>query len=327
MSAPENYWSLPDRVPYGPRRRDHDCFLRGYGAASPGWGMIRCQLDQATDSAHAMSARPTPLPEFEDPPISEVALSILFSPLVNWRSAHAGLYWSRINGQYPRTETHPPLPMQIEQFDPDFIQRPMIQFEVVNPDISRFWFVADPPTKLIQVQRDRFVINWRKVKGDEIYPRYMAEMRPRFDREWKDFVAFVSQQHIGTIEVRQCEITYINDLLQGQGWQTFPESMSLFAPWWKNGTDGFLPRPETLGLSGSFRILEDRGRLHFNAMHVRRQFDNRESIRLELVARGKPASDAHDAVLAWMDMGHEWIVRGFADLTSNQAHKLWKRKS
>jgi uncharacterized protein (TIGR04255 family) len=273
-----------------------------------------------------MSARPTQLPEFEDPPISEVAISVLFSPLVNWRSAHAGLYWSRINDRYPRTETHPPLPTQIEQFDTEAVQRPTIQFEVVNPDISRFWFVADPATKLIQVQRDRFVINWRKIKGDETYPRYLAEMRPRFDKEWKDFAAFVSQQNIGNVDVQQCELTYINDLLKGEGWSTFPEALSLFAPWWHDGSDGFLPKPETLALTGSFRIPGDLGRLHFNAMHVRRQIDNRESIRLELVARGKPASGEHDDLLTWMDMGHEWIVRGFADLTSKHAHALWKRK-
>ena len=274
-----------------------------------------------------MSARPPPLPEFEDPPVSEVSLSVVFAPLVNWRSAHAGLYWSSIKNQYPHTETHPPLPTQIEQFDPNFIQRPTVVFEVVNPDIARFWFVADPATKLIQVQRDRFVINWRKVKGDETYPRYIAEMRPRFDREWKDFAGFVSQQKIGTIEVQQCEITYTNDLLQGQGWKTFADSLALFAPWWKAGTDGFLPLPESLGLSGSFHMPEDRGRLHFNAMHVRRQIDNKESIRLELIARGKPVTNTHDDVLNWMDLGHDWIVRGFADLTSKQAHALWKRKS
>jgi hypothetical protein len=38
-----------------------------------------------------MSARPaTPLPEFEDPPVSEVALSVQFAPLETWRSPHAG---------------------------------------------------------------------------------------------------------------------------------------------------------------------------------------------------------------------------------------------
>jgi uncharacterized protein (TIGR04255 family) len=275
-----------------------------------------------------MSARPaTPLPEFEDPPVSEVALSVQFAPLETWRSPHAGLYWSRISAHYPHTDTQPPLPSQTEKFGIEFWQRPMVRVEIANPDIGRFWFVADPPTKLIQVQRDRFIINWRKVKGDETYPRYFAEMRPRFEREWREFKTFISEQKIGTIAVEQCEVTYVNELVQGKGWETFQDSVKLFAPWWKDGTDGFLPRPESLVLSGSFQFPEERGRLHFTAQHVRRQTDEREAIQLLLIARGKPASGNDSDILAWMDIGHEWIVRGFADLTSQQAHQLWKRTS
>jgi uncharacterized protein (TIGR04255 family) len=269
----------------------------------------------------------TPLPEFEEPPISEVALSVEFAALENWRSPHAGLYWSRIKDTYPSTETQPPLPSQIEKFGVEFWQRPGVRVELISPDIARFWFVAEPPTNLIQVQRDRFIINWRKVKGDEIYPRYDAAMRPRFEREWRHFASFVSEQKIGTCDVQQCEVAYINELLQGDGWDTFEESLTLFAPWWKSGTDGFLPPPETLGLGCSFSISDQRGRLHVSAQHVRRQTDQRDAIRLELVARGRPTSSNDPDILNWMDLGREWIVRGFADLTSAKAHKLWKRIS
>jgi hypothetical protein len=95
----------------------------GYGAMSSSCCMIRDLLNQGNGFRERMSA--TPLPEFEDPPVSEVSLSVVFAALVNWRSAHAGLYWNRINSQYPHTETHPPLPTQIEQFDPDIIHRPL----------------------------------------------------------------------------------------------------------------------------------------------------------------------------------------------------------
>lgn len=275
-----------------------------------------------------MNAGTAPLPEFENPPISEVALSVEFAPLENWRSPHAGLYWGQINKTYPKTEVQAPLPSQVEKYGEEFWQnRPGIRIELANPDISRFWFLSDPPTKLIQIQRDRFVINWRKVKGDEIYPRYFKEMRPRFEREWKEFKTFVVAQNIGTIAVQQCEVTYVNDILKEKEWTSFQESLNLFAPWWKGGTEGFLPSPETLALSGSFRIPGEDGRLHFAAQHARRGVDNREMIQLRLVARGKPASTTDDDMLKWMDMGHEWIVRGFADLTSKRAHEIWGRKS
>jgi uncharacterized protein (TIGR04255 family) len=277
--------------------------------------------------SYSMSARPAQLPEFEAPPVSEVALSVEFSPLENWRSPHAGLYWSRINQAYPQSETQPPLPSQIEKFGEEFWVQPSLRVEFVNPDISRFWFIADPPTKLIQVQRDRFVVNWRRVKGDETYPRYFDEMRPRFEREWTDFKAFVSERKVGTIAILQCEVTYRNEFLQGKEWNAFPESLALFAPWWQEGTDGFLPQPESLAVAGSFRMPGERGRLHFSAHHIRRQLDQKEAIQFQLVARGRPTSDSNADILSWMDIGHEWAVRGFADLTSKQAHQQWKRKS
>jgi uncharacterized protein (TIGR04255 family) len=179
---------------------------------------------------------------------------------------------------------------------------------------------------LIQVQRDRLIINWRKVKGDETYPRYLDEMRPRFEREWREFLTFISDQKIGTISVQQCEVTYVNDLLQGRDWGTFQDSLALFAPWWKDGTDHFLSKPVSLALSGSFEFTPERGRLHFTTHHVRRTGDEREIVQFTLLARGKPASGSDADILSWMDMGHEWIVRGFSDLTSTQAHRLWKRR-
>jgi uncharacterized protein (TIGR04255 family) len=275
----------------------------------------------------AMINRPAALPEFDAPPVSEIALSVEFSPLENWRGAHAGLYWSRINNIYPHSETQPPLPSQIEKFGDEFWVQPAVRVEFVNPDISRSWFIADPPTKLIQVQRDRFVINWRQIKGDETYPRYSAEMRPRFEREWNDFRKFVVEAKIGSIAVQQCEVTYRNELLQGKGWDVFSESLTLFAPWWKDGTDGFLPRPESLSVAGSFRMPGDRGRLHFSAQHALRATDKKEIIQFQLVARGRPVSDSTADILNWLDIGHEWVVRGFSDLTSKRAHEIWKRKS
>ena len=57
-----------------------------------------------------------PLPEFDNPPVSEVVLSIEFAPLENWRGPYAGLYWGTIKEEYPDTEVHPALPSQIEKF-------------------------------------------------------------------------------------------------------------------------------------------------------------------------------------------------------------------
>jgi len=266
-----------------------------------------------------------PIPEFSRPPVSEVAVSAIFPSLENWRSAHAGVYWSRIIQKYPLTEVRMPLPYQIETFDDEIRPTSAIKIELPTPDVQRYWFLTDPPIRLIQVQRDRFAINWRKIKGDEIYPRYKNDIRPRFEEEWKTFVAFLAEHKIGEPSVQQCEITYVNDILRGDDWNDREDLRALFSPWWAKGTDGFLPLPETLRIAGSFTMPEQGGRLHFTAQRVLRAIDNRDALQLQLIARGRPKSSKLEDILSWMDLGHEWVVRGFADLTSPHAHKLWGR--
>lgn len=270
-----------------------------------------------------MASQAAPLPEFENPPISEVALSIEFSPLEKWRGPHSGLYWAQIQKVYPTTEVHPPLASQIEKFDVAW-QRPEIRVELASPDLSRFWFLSEDQTRLIQVQRDRFIINWRKVRGDEVYPRYQDEMRPRLQKEWREFRDFISGNKIGEIAVQQCEVTYVNDIPEGQGWTTFPESLNLYS-WWGKGTDGFLPLPERLSSAGSFLMPDQQGRLHFLSQPAIRNVDQKRLSQLRLTARGKPTSDSDAELFNWMDLAREWVVRAFTDLTSSEAHKLWKR--
>lgn len=270
-------------------------------------------------------AEERPLPEFDNPPVSEVALSVQFQPLAGWRGPHAGLYWARIAADYPDTEVHPAIGTQIERFGPDFWQTLTTRFEVADPDLARFWFLARPPTHLVQVQRDRFIVNWRKVQGDEDYPRYERIIRPRFVQEWNRFKAFVSELQLGEIDVRQCEVTYVNDVPQGQGWESIAginHVLSIVAP---QQSGQFLPPMETVALSGSFEMPDERGRLHFNVQHRLRTSDQKEVVQLRLTARGRPNSSSDAEILAWMDLGRKWIVQGFVDMTASEAQRLWGR--
>jgi hypothetical protein len=69
-----------------------------------------------------------------------------------------------------------------------------------------------------------------RLQGDEIYPRYKIELRPRFKEEWETFVDFLTKQKIGEPSVQQCEMTYVNDLLEEDDWKNNAESLALFSP-------------------------------------------------------------------------------------------------
>lgn len=281
-----------------------------------------CEIE---DGVSRMAQGSAPLPEYATPPVSEVALSVAFAPLENWRAAHAGLFWGLIRSEYPLSEAQPPIPSQIERFGDDFFQTPTMTVDFADLDTARFWFLSEEGTNLVQIQRDRFVVNWRKVTGDEIYPRYALAMRPRFIREWGRFENFIREQKIGTLTIQQCELTYVNDIPRGEGWETFPESLRLFSPWWGKVSEGFLGEPEMVSVTGSFLLPAGQGRLHFATQNLRRAKDQREVVQLRLTARGKPPADEISGILNWMDLGREWIVRGFTDLTSPEAHNIWGR--
>ena len=71
---------------------------------------------------------------------------------------------------------------------------------------------------------------------------------------------------------------------------------------------------------------DETGRLHATIRSAVRRDDNLPIILFELTARGMTKDRSKEAMWAWFDLAHEWIVRGFADLTGENMHKnVWKR--
>jgi hypothetical protein len=58
-----------------------------------------------------------------------------------------------------------------------------------------------------------------------------------------------------------------------------------------------------------------------------RNEDGVEILQLTLTARGKPDGSDLESVLNWLDVGRQWVVRGFTDFTSEQMHTLWERST
>jgi hypothetical protein len=46
---------------------------------------------------------------------------------------------------------------------------------------------------------------------------------------------------------------------------------------------------------------------------------------LTLTARGAPIGAGVAGALEFLDLGRRWIVRGFADLTTERMHIAWRR--
>lgn len=265
------------------------------------------------------------LPAFERPPVVETVLGVEFAPIGRWGIPHFGLYWEAIRTDYPEFVVQPPLRSHIEQFAGASFGPNQARLEPLAEPAARCWFINEAQDRLIQVQKDRFIHNWRRPEQSRVYPRYGA-LRPLFEAEWERFLAFVRQHALGDPEVRQCEVTYVNHIEMDDGWRSFSD-LNAVLPFWKGlGDADFLPEPETAHVEVRFLMPDQRGRLHAELRHALRGADAKEVLLLTLTARGRPSSSKTADVMSWLDMGREWVVRGFEDLTTEEMHRRWGRK-
>ena len=127
---------------------------------------------------------PRNLPDFANPPLAEVALSVQFEPLEQLRTAQIGLLWGEFRQRFPVTEEHAPLDSVIERFGVSrtSVLEPRLQM-LETPPVPRVWFLNEAGTELIQVQQERFIHNWRRLnrRSKEVYCKNSNGVRNRVD--------------------------------------------------------------------------------------------------------------------------------------------------
>lgn len=265
-------------------------------------------------------------PEFNSPPVIESVLGLQFHPIQNFSIHHLFLYWVSVRDKYPNIETQPPIEQVIEQFDQTAISTAGFPFIFSSTPDLRCWLIDKSRNKLIQIQRDRFLHNWRKVKGDEAYPHY-DNLKPSFVEEWKNFCNFLRDERLEEPIINQCEVTYINHIVIEKDIKSYGDVNHITKFLAKDPKFGVLPNPEMITFDIKYVLPENKGRLHVNLQPVIRQWDGKRVLQLILTARGKPASSKLEDLLEWCNLGHDWIVAGFKDFTTEEMHKIWGIKN
>lgn len=263
-------------------------------------------------------------PDYDNPPVIEVVCGVLFRPMGKFLTPHVGLLWEKYRDEYPECSEVAPLDPVIERFE----EPPQISLEIANvPPLPRVWFVHKEGRGIIQVQRDRFLHNWRKTKPEDLYPRYHTVKEMYKDRFLK-FRDFLEENELGTMEPLQYEMTYVNHIPQGQGWQTFGDIASLFPDFSFDAKKSrFLPEPNTLNWRTTFILPENAARMHVVIRNVKMRESGQPMILLELTVRGIGQDKTLEGMFSWFDLAREWIVCGFADITAERVQReIWKRK-
>lgn len=262
------------------------------------------------------------LPEYARPPVVEVSVGVQFTGLRHYTSLIAGEFYDLVKRDYPVVEEHPPLDPAFETFGPGPTAT-SLKFELVtDPMQPRFFFMSAEGSELLQFQKDRLHVNWRKTGNDDHYPRYPS-VRENFEKAFKTLSLWSSKHDLGPINVTQCEIVYVNHipLIDSEDEQC---GLSKIFPWF-NGLPG---RTEDGNFQFRQRLIDEQGRpvarLTCTLQYGTDARGNREA-RLMLLVRGRPNSEATADYAEFFDEGRKVIVHTFTNMTTNQAHLMWGR--
>jgi uncharacterized protein (TIGR04255 family) len=280
-----------------------------------------------------MAMEQSALPDFESPPVVEVAISLQFERLESLRIPHLGVLWEvfRKDG-YSQIEEHGELEPTFEEFGRLGGPRVRLRLEAFEdaPPAPRIWFLNEAKTELIQVQRDRIIVNWRQGAQSEPYPRYVHVLE-RFKSALSSLENFLGSENLGSVTPTQCEITYVNHIPTGPVWSRHGDLDRVVTTWRNRYSREYLPPLEDATFRARYRMggtpEKPLGRLHVTVEPAYKSGDLLPILAIVLVARGKPEPADSIAAFQLFDREHEWIVRGFLSLTTPEMHGFWSLKN
>ena len=264
--------------------------------------------------------------EFARPPVDEVVFSVLFKSLDMLLAPHLGTIWQEFKKEgFLEVVEQPPVMPTIENLSRSN-QDPELQLSNV-PNFSRIWFIHEQQYHIIQVQRDRFTFNWRKIEPDQKYPGFTAIFE-RFAKLYSRFQEIVRSMEVGEVVPLQYELTYIDQLLRGDGWNTLNDVGEVYKLFNKSEpSSSFWSGAESVILRTSFPIEDLNGRLHLAVSHRVRVSDQKQTLQTDFTMRGFPQAAEDNVMITWFTSAHGCIRGKFTGLfTEDIQTRTWGRK-
>lgn len=311
MSACQNLFHPPRR-------------LRYHGGVA---GAVSAASGPSNDNGGAVSSKPakrpsgkntantgSTLPNYKTPPVGEVACGLWFTRIPNFTVSHAGAFWERIRRDYPTTQ------------HAQTIATPnLVWTDETGLPLPRLWYISADKQGLLQLQGDCIYYNWRQNNESDVYPRY-SKVLGKLEENFAAFEGFLKDTDLGAVTITGCELTYVNHIPKDQGWETPGDLSAVFKDMqWHGDSKRFLPAPTEVSWRLTFP-LPTSGNLAAILAHGQRVRDKMPTLKLDLSAKVNGVEMSLEAARKWMDVAHEWIVNGFADLTQgDMQRKVWGR--
>ncbi len=155
-------------------------------------------------------------PELLKPPIEEVVCGVVFDSFAELDALLLGVYWDSRAVDFPKRSLQPALMDDIGFAMGAFPMRA---------------FLATPDDQfVIQLQHDRFFMNWRSTGG--AYPRFSEKhgqggLLLRALGEFEKFASFLDSRCKRRPSIRRIELTKIDVLRRGEQWRDLDDLVQL----------------------------------------------------------------------------------------------------
>jgi uncharacterized protein (TIGR04255 family) len=256
--------------------------------------------------------------KFANPPINELIIALYHLPIMEIKAQHIGIYWQRIRDTYPRCE-----------------QRPIIAFAPADSEplqegpgeifpLPRFWFFRDNHPTLIQIQRNAFLLNWRRGSENE-YPRYETVVK-EFWQEFEAYRAFVQEWGgQGFNVIQRCELNYINLVTTNEVFAN-PAQLKNVLPPVASLSDFQTEASQIIGMNATVTYQVNETLRIDLAIRLGHRLDTKELVAiLDLKAHGVPSNLSFEETRSWYDSAHDTIYEMFLNATSKQVQeRVWK---
>ena len=276
--------------------------------------------------------RPTNLPDYSDPPVDEVVIGISFMSVSGFSTNHVAKYRDLVKAEFPGLQYQPRLITPLESLTqegssapPSFGHLGFFTQPFAQPS-QRTWLVNADDQRVIQIQDDAFLTNWRR-RDLKPYPHF----EPLLGEFWERFSLFRDQVVNDTVirlQAQQLEVTYINwvpfDTAPLSSWFGPAESSRL-------AVDGTGILPEHVTWNASYLVRRNDvavARMHCRQIEALRTGPGAPhlGVQLDLTCRAPLAPGATDDEIN--DLAFEarnTIVWGFTSLTTEEGHRNWGR--
>jgi len=285
---------------------------------------IVSSLAQMVDDQNLTATADDQPVNYDRPPVNEVYISIQTKGKV-FPDADFGLLLKVFSEAYPKVNVQPRLDRIVEDKTAPI---PSLTLELVPGVSQRFWLISQDDTRVIQVQDDRFIHNWRRREMEHGYPRYKS-IRQEFESALTRLLAELKVQPTDLVDF--CEISYVNHI----GIPGVDDVRSHIHRIFTHVDDVDLNLAklslEESSFAWTFSVHDERdafmGRMRIVTSPAFVTSSRKFIFQNQITFRGRPPTPSLDAALRFCDRGHYCIVSAFDQVTTDEMHQLWGRRA